>query len=353
MTDIEQVVLSPVIPWKDMENTTILITGATGLIGSVLVRVLSAVNAKYGINVRIIAHGRNSTKGGVLSEDCGVEFVSGDIRKPLTSIGIMADRIDYILHCAAVTTSVDMVAKPLDVIDTAIHGVWNVLELAKEKQSKSVVNLSSMEIYGQTSLREVIESDLGYLDLENPRSCYPESKRMCECLCNSYFTQYGLPVKTARLAQTFGAGTPQSDPRVFAQFARSAIAGKDIILHTEGKARGNYCYISDAVIGLILLLLKGENGKAYNIANPVASMTIREMAELVANKICNGMVSVIVDKPADIEKRGYAPDVNMRLNVDKIKQIGWNPRYGLEEMYTRMITDWRENNEKVSTKENT
>jgi nucleoside-diphosphate-sugar epimerase len=234
-----------------------------------------------------------------------------------------------------------MVAKPVDVITTAVDGTRNVLELARERHCKSVVYLSSMEVYGQIELAQVKETDLGYLDLSNPRSSYPESKRLCESLCVAYSAQCGVPVKIARLAQTFGAGTAQANTRVFAQFARSAMAGENITLHTEGKSRGNYCYLADAVRGLLTLLLNGANGQAYNIANPDASVTIREMAELVASEIGHGRVKMVVEVPSDIEKRGYKPYVGFALNVDKLKALGWQPQYGLAAMYKRMIADWQ------------
>jgi nucleoside-diphosphate-sugar epimerase len=217
-----------------------------------------------------------------------------------------------------------------------------MLEMARERQCKGFVYLSSMEIYGRTALREVSESDLGYLDLSSPRSSYPESKRGCEMLCAAYAAQYGVPVKIARLAQTFGAGTPENDTRVYAQFARSALAGESIELHTEGNSRGNYCDIADAVRGLLAVLLKGKDGEAYNIANPAASATIREMAELVANEVCGGKIGVVVNVPEDMEKRGYAPDAGYTLNADKLKALGWSPKYGLDRMYRRMLADWRE-----------
>jgi len=159
-------------------------------------------------------------------------------------------------------------------------------------------------------------------------------------MCNCWCAQFGAPVKTARLSQTFGAGTMKDDPRVFAQFARSAIAGNNIVLHTDGNSRGNYCYISDTVSALLLLLFKGNNGEAYNISNSSATMTIREMAELVAKKIFNGKIDVVTEKTEDIDKYGYAQETAIRLNTEKIENLGWRPQYSLEEMYQRMISDW-------------
>ena len=353
MEDIEQAVSDKNIPWRDMSEATVFITGVTGLIGSALVSILAFANEKYWLDLRIIGHGRNAAKGDALCKRCEIEFIGSDIRRPIPT-ETLPQKLDYIFHCAAITKSADMVAKPVEVITTAIDGTRNVLELARDRHCGSFVYLSSMEVYGdvygeaygdaygQTEAREVAETDLGYLDLSNPRSSYPESKRCCELLCAAHASQHGFPVKIARLAQTFGAGTPRNDTRVFAQFARSAAAGNEIELHTEGKSRGNYCYTADAVRGLLTILLKGGDGEAYNVANPEASMTIREMAGLLADAVCGGKIKVKVKTPEDIEKRGYAPDTGFRLNTDKLNALGWTPMYGLSEMYKRMLSDWLE-----------
>jgi len=339
--DIYDVLSDKNIPWDMLRNATVLVTGATGLIGGGLLRALSAANESYSLNMRLIAHGRKEDKGQSFAQELELEFVGGDIRRP-TMVADITDRLDYIFHCAAITNSADMVAKPVDVVLTAVDGTRNMLELAKEKGCKSFIYLSSMEVYGESELREVKESDLGHLDLSNPRSSYPESKRFCEMLCVNYTEQCGLPIKIARLAQTFGAGVLKDDTRVFAQFARSAFSDGNIELHTEGKSRGNYCYIADTIRGLMTVLIKGKDGEAYNVANPAASATIREMAEIVANEVCGGKIKVVVNVPEDIQKRGYAPDVGYTLNVDKLNALGWSPKFRLHDMYRRMLADWRE-----------
>jgi nucleoside-diphosphate-sugar epimerase len=309
--------------------------------------------------MRISAHGRNKDRGKELSQLCAVTFLCGDIRQPFPyshPISDIAAReasphngpggsdIDYILHCAAVTQSAVMTAAPADVIETAADGTRHMLQLARERNSRSVVYLSSAEVYGQTEKTTVSENDLGYLDLTAPRSSYPGSKRFCELLCAAYYTQYKTPVKIARLAQTFGAGTPNDDTRVFAQFARSLIDNRDIVLHTPGKSRGNYCYISDTVRGLLTVLLKGKNGEVFNINNPAASATIREMAEQAANAVPGKKINITVDIPQDIQQYGYAPDAGYTLGIEKLTALGWAPRYGLGEMFKRMTADWRETN---------
>jgi len=336
--DLNETIFDKNIPWRKLKNGTVLVTGATGAIGSVIVRTLRAASVEHNLDIKIIALGQNEAKAAVLVEKYKAIFHKHDIRKPIE----LSQNIDYIFHCAAVTSSAEMILNPLRVCETSLKGTENILVLAREKQVKSMVYLSSIEVYGLTDLNLslITEKDLGYIDITNPRSCYPESKRMCEVMCNCWLFQHETPIKIARLAQTFGAGTPKDDTRVFAQFARAAVAGEDVVLHTQGKSRGNYCYMSDAVRGLFLLLLKGKNGEAYNVANPAASVTVREMAHLVADKVAGGKVSVVINIPGDIEKRGYAPDVSYTLSADKLMALGWKPKYGLVDMYERMIRDW-------------
>ncbi|MGN1275731.1 MAG: NAD-dependent epimerase/dehydratase family protein, partial [Floccifex sp.] len=216
----------------------------------------------------------------------------------------------------------------------------NILELAKEKKSKSVVYVSSMEMYGAFDYlnHDVTENDLGFINPLNLRSNYPESKRLCENMCIAYLSEYDVPVKIARLAQTFGAGILPGENRVFAQFAKSAIKGEDIVLHTKGLSEGNYCYTRDCITGLFTILLKGKNGEAYNVSNPESHTTIADMAKMVAEKIASSEIKVVFDIPKE-NTFGYASDTKMKLNSDKLQSLGWKPEVSLEESYRRMIED--------------
>ena len=178
---------------------------------------------------------------------------------------------------------------------------------------------------------------MAYVDIGTVRSCYPEGKRMCECLCTAYASQYGVNVMSARLAQTFGAGILPTENRVFAQFARSAMKKEDIVLHTTGESEGNYVYTADAILAILLLLAKGQKGEAYNIANEESHITIRNMAEMVAGEIADHRIQVVIDIPNDSAALGYAPPVRMWLDSSKMRALGWEPKVGLKEAYQRMI----------------
>lgn len=320
------------LPYELLKGKTVLVTGATGLIGVSLIRSLL-----YMGDIKVLAFVRNESKAkSIYEQNSNLEIVIGDIINPIDII----ETVDYIFHCASVTTSKIMVEQPVETLMTSIEGTKHILNLAKEKRCKSVVYISSMEVYGAFDNldHEVTEDDLGYIDPLKVRSNYPEAKRLCENMCVAYLKEYGVPVKIARLAQTFGAGILPNENRVFAQFAKSVIHGENIILHTKGLSEGNYCYTRDCMTGLLTILLKGKDGEAYNVSNPNSHTTIVDMAKMVAHKIAKGNIEVLFDIP-DTNTFGYAADTKMKLSSNKLQKLGWNPEIGLEEAYKRMIED--------------
>ncbi len=325
--------------FNDLKNSTILITGATGLIGSYLIKSIVCCNQINATNIKVIALIRSKDKAREIFKEIYdnnmIHFIVTDITNELD----IDYEIDYIVHGASPTASKFFITNPVETIDAIVLGTKNILELSRKNSVKGFVYLSTMEVYGITDpeLERVSESDLGYIDILSVRSSYSEGKRMAENLCIAYADQYGVDVKIARLAQTFGAGIQKTENRVFAQFARSVINDEDIVLHTEGKSVGNYCYIRDAIKALLLLLVKGESKQAYNITNEDSNISIRDMAYLVADKIADNEIKVVFDIPESENVYGYAPDVKMKLSSKKMRALGWKPEVGLEESYTRMI----------------
>lgn len=333
------------LSFMQLKKKTVFITGSTGLIGSQLVRALAWCNKKHGLGIKIIALIRNSEKAfdilGDLSKH-GVTFFKGDITNPNLSVMTEIPQIDYIIHAASITSSKTMVEHPTALIHTSLEGTKNMLELARNKGCSSFLYISSMEVYGSfDDGRYVSENDMGYLDSLNVRSNYPLCKRMCENMCIAYAAEFHLPVRIARLSQTFGAGILPGENRVFAQFARSVIDGTDIVLHTKGLSEGNYCYTRDTISALILMMVKGASGEAYNIANEDCHTSIVDMAKMVAERVANNHIKVVFDIP-ETNIFGYANDTRMKLNTSKIHNLGWKPSVGLEEAYRRLICSIKE-----------
>lgn len=309
-----------------------LITGATGYIGSMLLnRIL-----EEGQTADVIV--RNAEKL-VCKDTANVNIISADITDEKAILSI-SGKYDYIIHCAAPTRSAYMISNPVEVIKAIVHGTVHILNLARRCEIESMVYLSSMEVYGQIDClngKRVKEEELGYIDAGNIRSCYPIAKLMAENLCHSYHTEYGVPVKIARLAQTFGRGIRETETRVFAQFANAVRTGSDIVLHTEGNSMGNYCDIDDAVEAILFILKKGKNAEAYNVVNEKNTMSIRDMAEMVAGKIADGKIKVVYNLQ-NSQRTGYAADTGLRMSGEKLRELGWEAKAGLEEMYRKMLS---------------
>lgn len=328
---------------NNLDNKTIMITGATGLIGSLLIKTILENNKIKNSNIKVLALCRNKDKfNNIFLDYLNDENLKIILQNMEYEIDI-EEKVDYIIHTAAVTQSKLLVQFPVENTMSAILGTKNILEFAKQKKVESMVYLSSMEIYGIFKESNLVsEETLGYLDLKNVRNGYPESKRICEFLCNAYAKEYGLNVKSARLAQTFGAGASLDDTRIFAHIAKSVINNENIVLKTEGLSEGNYCYITDSIDAILTILIKGIAGESYNVANEECHTTIRNMAQMVCEKIANNKIKVVFDIPEDISINGFASDTKMKLSSSKLQKLGWKPTNNLQESYKKLILSYKE-----------
>ena len=323
---------------KELNGKRIFITGATGLIGHALISAL--MNSLSG-TFKVIACVRDMSKAiRMFGEYLGKHFEMHCC--DVCDLKPIDNGIDYIIHCASMTTSKDFVQRPVDVIETSVVGTKNILEYARINNVKAMIYLSTMEVYGAPTADDVIcETSANNIDTADVRSSYPESKRLCENLCVAYMKQYNVPINVIRLTQTFGEGVSYNDSRVFAEFARCAIEGKNIILKTKGETRRNYLYINDAITAILTVILRGVRGEIYNAANENTYCSIFEMAKLVADNFGNGKVNVII-RESDITKFGYAPKLKMNLSSRKLQELGWTPKTDLKEMFGAMIEYMRD-----------
>lgn len=305
-----------------------LLTGATGLIGSALLRKL----AKDDNNVVCPIRSNKKAKG-LFDEDVynKVQWIEMPLETYLQNVD---EEFDYIIHCASPTSGKYMVEHPVETYEFIIESTRALLLYACKHGVKSMVYVSSLEYYGQSYSEDIITEDfVGYVDPRSPRSSYPLGKRAAEYLCSAYALEYSVPVKIARLTQTFGPDISTDDNRVFAQFAKSVIKKENIILHTEGESAKPYCHVYDCVEAILTILRNGLSGEVYNVANEDTYISIRDMAEFVQRNF-NPEQKVVIQKRDDL---GYAPETKLRLSTQKLKDLGWRPRYGLYDMYDALI----------------
>ncbi len=323
-----------------------IITGVTGFLGNnIAKRILSMDDtlvcgiARHAITETTFDATRFVSN---VADVADAEGCYSAIRELLVKVNASANDSIYLIHCAATTQSAQMIKNPERTYADIVEGTRNIMGIAKNISCKSVVNLSSMEVYGQVDDEHFrTEDELGILDTENPRSCYPMAKREAERICSEY-AKAGIPVKTARLAQVFGKGIRSDDNRVFAQFARSALQSRNIVMHTKGQSFGNYCGLEDTIDAILTILLQGENGAVYNVVNEQNTMRIREMAELVASEVTVTCGLSIINVEYDIPQEnmyGYAADTLLHMSSEKLRGLGWNPTKRLLDMYVDVLDE--------------
>lgn len=303
------------------------ITGATGLVGGSLVKHLIGSGEQVIAYVRDVQKARNT-----LPQHHNLSIIEGSL-EDLTSY---AGEIDYIIHAAAPTGSSFFIEKPVETIDSIVMGTRAILELAKKREVKSVVVLSSMEVYGAPTGDELLTEDKQYyLDPLSLRSSYPMSKRLTETMCAAYASEYNVPVKVARLAQVLGNELLPDDNRVIAQFIRAAKEGIDIKIATDGKTKQTYIYVNDAMSGISTILEKGEDGLAYNLGNDQTYCSILELATMIAGEVANNEIRVITNTAPNAKK--YPPNRTLRLSSAKLERLGWRAEVNLKQAVRKLI----------------
>ncbi len=315
---------------RGIQNKKILITGATGLIGSFLVDALSWLNENESTGIEIYAGGRSEAR---LSQR-----FEGLLGKPYfhcclydaTQAFCPDFETDIVVHAANSAHPLAYSMDPVGIMQANLIGTMQFLECLKKQGHGRFLIISSGETYGENpGLPEGFsETDYGWIDTMLPRACYPESKRAAETLCASYAAQYGVDAVVARLCHVYGPTFTASNSRADAQFIRKALAGEDIVMKSTGSQVRSFCYVADAVNALLTVLAVGEKGQAYNVANRHSVASIRQYAETLADI---AGVQVVFDVPPEVEKAGYTKVTRAVLNPAKLEKLGWMPRYDLRQ----------------------
>ncbi len=304
-----------------VSDCSVLITGASGMIGSCLADVFAEADRAFDKKITVYAMGRDHEKlRRRLGESARFRLIAQDVSEPITLPGV-----DYIIHAASNADPRNYALYPVETILTNIMGAKSVLECAGRNNAR-VMLTSSFEVYGKLDRDEYSETDYGSVDLDLIRSCYPESKRAAEQLFTAYRHEYGVDCVTARLSSVYGPTMQTDDSKAHAQFLRNALAGEDIVLKSKGTQKRTYCYVADAVSALLAVLFKGRSGEAYNVANDRSAATIAEVAGTIAEL---AGTKVRYDLPDEVESLGFSKPQNCVLRTDKLKSLGWQGRYDL------------------------
>ena len=318
------------LPWDKLKDSSVLLSGSTGMFGSLLIDVIMTKN-ETGLNCTIYGINRDLSKAKErfhkwLDND-HLHLMAHDINDPLSLKE--TGKIDYILHLASNTHPVQYATDPIGTITTNTVGVQNLLDFAVQHDTSRFMLVSSVEIYGENrGDTELFDEDYcGYINCNTMRAGYPESKRCAEALCQAYRAQKGLDAVIARPTRSYGPTMLITDTKAISQFIKKGLAKEDIILKSSGTQSYDYTYAADTVSGLLTILLKGEDGEAYNIVDEASHMTLKDLAELIAT--INGK-QVVFELPDEVEAAGYSKVTKARLSGNKIKELGWTSSHTLQ-----------------------
>jgi len=311
------------LPWAALENKTVLITGATGMLASYVGFTLLYLNEHLNLNIKPVFLARSQEK---LNQVYGnsINNVHGlvqDVCEPINYSGT----IDYIFHAAGAASPYFILNDPVGIINANVQGTQNILELARSSNTKNIVFASTREIYGRVEGKlNITETDMGVLDPLDPRSCYPESKRLAETLFMAYYTQHKVNFNALRIAHTYGPGMQiEGDGRVMSDLINDVVNKRDIHLKSTGEAERAFCYITDAISGIFRVMLQGEPATAYNLANELEPIRIIDLANLL-QKIANNGKSVKVETDKS-NQAGYTNYKRTALDSSRLNALNWQP----------------------------
>lgn len=335
-------IVSHNLPWIKFRGKTVIISGANGFLASYLVKTLLYLNLKRNYKTTVIGLSRNEEKAKKVFKsylkDKYFKLVVQDINNPF-KINLKAD---YIIHAASYASPKYFAIDPAGVLLPNTIGTYNLLELARKNHLKGFLFISSSEIYGEGKKGNSAfrETDFGRLDPTDQRSCYGESKRMGENMCVTWMNQFKVPIKIVRLFHTYGPGMDLTDGRIQADLVCDIVSGRDLILKSNGRAMRAFCYITDAVLGIFTVLLKGSVGESYNVANEKAEVTISVLAETLCDMFPEKKLKVSYQKRGKGDKYLRSKYLVVRPNTDKIRGLGWKPEYSLKNGFKRMVESY-------------
>jgi nucleoside-diphosphate-sugar epimerase len=335
LEDIETIA-SCNIDWDKLKNRSILISGATGLIGTFLIDLLMYRNSKYNDGIKIYAISRSKEKAterfNAYFDSHFFVFIPKDI---LSSFELNID-VDYIIHGASNTHPIAYASEPINTVLLSVLGTKSVLDFASRRNVKRTVFLSSVEIYGENrgDVEMFKEDYCGYIDCNILRAGYPEGKRAAEALCQAYIEEKNMDIVIARSCRVYGPTMGSDDSKAIAQFIRNTVNGENIILKSKGDQKYSYCYVADICFALLVLLLNGKNGEAYNISDGNSDLSLFQIASILSEYAGK---KIVFDIPSSMESAGYSKVNKALLDSSKLRSLGWESKYTIKEGLIRTV----------------
>jgi UDP-glucuronate decarboxylase len=338
--DLRRIVSSG-LPWDRLFGKTILISGANGFVPSYMLETLLYLNESAGAGIHAVALVRNRERAagrlGHLAGRPDLTIVVQNVQDPY--VGPVA--VDFVIHAASQASPKFYSTDPVGTFAANVMGTWRMLETARDARSEGFLFFSSGEVYGQLEDPSVpvSETSFGYVDPVSIRSCYAEGKRGGETLCACWHSQFGIPAKIMRLSHTYGPRMDLSDGRVFADFVADVVAGRNIVMKSDGSARRPFCYLADAIEGIFTVLLLGNSGEAYNVGSD-SEISILELAELLCRLFPERKCRVVRRERSPDDAYLVSPTPGGHFDISKIKSMGWAPTTGLEEGFRRTVKSY-------------
>jgi nucleoside-diphosphate-sugar epimerase len=338
--DLDRICAAP-LPWDRLFGKSILVTGANGFVAAYMIESLLRLNERLGAKIQVIALVRSAEKAmrrfAYLLDRPDLTLLVQDVRTPYSG----TKQADFIVHAASQASPKYFGTDPAGTFETNVIGTLRMLELAREARSESFLFLSSGEVYGlQPDLTSPVkETDYGYVDPTNVRSCYAEGKRSGEMLCACWHAQYGVPSKIVRLSHTYGPGMDADDGRVFADFVADVVARRNIVIKSDGSARRPFCYLADATIAFFTVLLLGANGEAYNVGSETET-SVLELANLLCRLFPERGCQVIRQERKPGDPYVASPAQGGHFDISKVRALGWEPTTSCEVGFKRTVDSY-------------
>ncbi|WP_109486754.1 NAD-dependent epimerase/dehydratase family protein [Occallatibacter savannae] len=338
--DLRRIVASP-LPWERFFGKTVLITGANGFVPAYMLETLIHLNDTSDAGIHVVAMVRNREKAmrrlGEFEGRRDLTVHVQDVRDAYSG----PTAVNFVVHAASQASPKFFGVDPVGTFEANVIGTQHLLQLAHASESEGFLFFSSGEVYGQPAdCSTVKESDYGYLDPLNVRSCYAEGKRAGETLCACWHAQFGVPAKIVRLSHTYGPGMELNDGRVFADFVANIVAGQDIVLKSDGSATRPFCYLADATEAHFRVLLTGKAGEAYNLGSGM-QCSVLELAEMLCRQFPEQGCKVV--RQARSAGDAYVPSAvqGFELDLGKIHALGWKATTSIEEGFRRTVESYR------------